>query len=67
MTCRAILILFAALMTLAQCVAPASNCAGWRRIQASAEAVDWLNAHDREALAQIVAHDEFGAQMKCWN
>ena len=59
--------LLLALGALASC-APVPNepCAGWRPVRMAGASVDYLAANDPQALAQIVAHYEFGQRMRCW-
>jgi len=42
------------------------GCAGWRKISISGPTLDYLDANDRQALAQIIAHAEFGQAQGCW-
>lgn len=65
MTWRAILILPLAL-SVASCVSPASNCAGWKPILVADATVDYLALHDRQTLAALVSHQEFGVGQRCW-
>ena len=61
------LTLCAALSLLASCVTPNTDgCAGWRKVQASDEAVGWLAAHDPEALKDVISHAEYGKAQGCW-
>ena len=64
-----ILILSLALCALASCVMPKAapnDCAGWRKITLSAEAVDYLAANDPDGLRKIIAHNETGQARGCW-
>lgn len=49
------------------CAPTVSNsCAGWKAIYMGADTPAWLIAHDRQTLADIVAHNEFGQSQGCW-
>ena len=60
-------ILCAALGMLASCAPVTSDgCAGWRKITLAAATVDYLAANDRQALAAVIGHAEFGQSQGCW-
>lgn len=63
---KPILILPLVLAVSACNVAPANECAGWRPVRLSSEAVDYLAANDPQALAGLIAHHEFGQAQGCW-
>ena len=66
MTWRMILTLPLVLASLASCVSPGSECAGWEPITVADATVDWLAAHDPAMLRQVIAHAEFGQHQGCW-
>ncbi len=53
-------------LSMASCVSPGSECAGWEPITVADATVDYLAQHDREALAAMVTHHEFGQRQGCW-
>ena len=66
MTSRRTLTLLAALGILASCAATDTGCAGWRPIRVADATVDYLAANDRQTLAALIAHHEFGTHLNCW-
>ena len=63
----ATLILLPVPVLLASCAPPSvDGCVGWEKITGTAEAVDWLAAHDPGMLTGIIGHAEFGAAQGCW-
>lgn len=59
-------ILLIALGGLASCAPTSNGCAGWRLIKMAAPTVDYMAAHDPEALRDVIAHAEFGQSRGCW-
>lgn len=52
---------------LASCGDPVDpGCAGWRPVWVDDATVDYLAAHDPQALAALTAHQEYGQQRGCW-
>lgn len=62
-----LILILPAVLGVASCVSPASNCAGWESIQTDqTKTLDWLAVNDPSFLRAIVAHDEFGGANGCW-
>jgi hypothetical protein len=40
-----------------------SSCAGWKPIRLAPQSIDALTDQD---AAEILAHNEFGREMRCW-
>lgn len=57
--------LLLALAVLASCVSP-DACAGWRPIRMGAASVEYLAAHDPDALRAVIGHAEFAKLQGCW-
>ena len=64
---RKTLILSLALSGLASCAAPSNTgCIGWRPIMIMPGTLDYMAAYDRDALAGLIGHHEFGQAQGCW-
>ena len=53
-------------LAVSGCLASEPGCAGWRQILVADETVDHLAAHDPDALAALIAHQEAGQKFGCW-
>ena len=65
MTSRRTLTLLLAL-SVSGCSVATTDCAGWQPIRVAGATLDYLAADDREALADLIAHHEYGQARGCW-
>ena len=67
MKCRTILIWLSAPALAASCAPVESEgCAGWRPLSVSEQTLGYLAENDPQALAEMIAHQEFGKAQGCW-
>lgn len=51
---------------LASCAPTSDACTGWQRVQLSSPSIDYLAAHDPQALAEMTGNQLYGRKLCGW-